>query len=273
MTNTDNSAVIRIYRHTLPVRLMHWLNVLCLTILVMSGLQIFNAHPALYWGERSDPGRALLSMEGRADEQGQRRGITTILGYSFDTTGVLGASRNERGELARRGFPAWATVPGPQWLSMGRRWHLFFAWLFVVNGVLFALYAIISRHLAHDLIPWWKDLRGIGRSLLDHLLFRHPRGEAARHYNVLQKLTYTLVIFGLGPLVVLTGLAMSPMLDAAFPVLLTIFDGRQSARTLHFIAAFGFIAFVLIHVLMVLVSGMWNNLRSMITGWYTLPHE
>jgi thiosulfate reductase cytochrome b subunit len=266
----NNKTAIWIYRHSLPVRLMHWINVLCLTILVMSGLQIFNAHPSLYWGERSDPGKALLSLKAMRDEGGKLIGVTRLLDYAYDTTGILGASIDGTGQIRARGFPDWATLPGPQWLAMGRRWHLFFAWLFVVNGLLFVLYAIISRHLANDLIPWWKDLRGIGRSVLDHLLFRHSKGEAARRYNVLQKITYILVIFGLGPLIVLTGLSMSPMLNAAFPELLTLFDGRQSARTVHFITAFAFIGFVLIHVFMVLISGVWNNLRSMITGWYTV---
>lgn len=272
MTAEQNSAphltTAWIYRHRPMVRLTHWINVLCLTVLVMSGLQIFNAHPALYWGERSDPDKALFSLTAMRDASGSITGVTRVLNHAFDTTGILGASRDNAGELQRRGFPAWATLPGMQWLAMSRRWHLFFAWLFVANGLLFLLYAVISRHLANDLIPWWQDLRGIGRSLLDHILFRHPKGEAARHYNVLQKITYTLVIFGLGPLIVLTGLTMSPMMDATFPQLLTLFDGRQSARTIHFITAFAFIAFVLIHVFMVVVSGVWNNMRSMITGWY-----
>jgi thiosulfate reductase cytochrome b subunit len=239
----------------------------------MSGFQIFNAHPALYWGERSDTDKALLSMQAVQNRNGERVGLTTLLGYQFDTTGLFGVSADDDGNLQRRGFPAWATLPGPQWLSMGRRWHLFFAWLFVVNALIYVIYALISRHLSKDLIPWWKDLRGIGRSLRDHLLFRHAQGEEAAHYNVLQKLAYVIVIFVLGPLVVLTGFTMSPWLDAAFPQLLTIFDGRQSARTIHFIAAFAFILFVLVHVFMVLITGVWNNLRAMITGRYAIKEE
>src|SRR5437879_821099 len=106
-------------------------------------------------------------------------------------------------------------VAHDQWLAMGRRWHLFFAWIFVINGLLFGLYAILSRHLTRDLFPWWRDLRGLGRTLLDHLLFRHPTGDEAKRYNVLQKIAYTGVIFGLGPLIVLTGLSISPIIDAA----------------------------------------------------------
>ncbi|MEW6352684.1 MAG: cytochrome b/b6 domain-containing protein [Pseudomonadota bacterium] len=256
------------YRHTLPVRLTHWINVLCLFILLMSGLQIFNAHPALYWGERSDRDKALLAMQAKRADSGELIGVTTILGREFNTTGVLGVSTDAEGNILRRGFPTWATLPGPQWLAMGRRWHLFFAWLFVINGALFVLYALVSRHLSKDLIPWWKDLRNIGKSIVDHLLFRHARGAAAREYNVLQKLSYTFVIFILGPLAVLTGMAMSPWLNAALPWLTEIFGGRQAARTVHFITAFAFVAFVLIHVFMVIVTGLWNNLRSMVTGWY-----
>ena len=105
---------------------------------------------------------------------------------------------------------------------------------------------------------------------MDHLFFRHPSGEEAKHYNVLQKIAYTGVIFGLGPLIVLTGLSMSPAIDAAFPGLLTLFGGRQSARTIHFLACFAFIGFIVIHLFQVIVTGLWNNLRSMVTGWYTI---
>ena len=272
---TRNLPPIRwTYRHTLPVRLSHWLNVVCLFILLMSGLQIFNAHPSLSWGNRSDPDRPMPLVIGAMPiGGGVQVGITEIFGYRFDTTGVLGVSRDAEGNLSQRGFPSWATIPGPQWLSMGRHWHLFFAWLFVINGLLYAAYALFSRHLSKDLIPWWKDLRGIGRSLKDHLLFHHPKGEEAAHYNVLQKLAYVVVIFALGPLAVLTGFTMSPWLNSVFPQLLSVFDGRQTARTIHFFVAFGFILFILIHVFMVIVTGIWNNLRSMITGRYAIKED
>ena len=256
------------YRHLLPVRIGHWINVLCLPILIMSGFQIFNAHSALYWGDRSDRDRPILTMTSVRSDSGERKGITVVAGHIFDTTGVLGLS----GERAR-GFPSWATLPSQQWLAMGRRWHLFFAWIFVINGVFFGLYALLKRHFWRDLFPHWQDLQNLGKTLLDHLLFRHPSGEEAKHYNVLQKIAYTGVIFGLGPLIVLTGLAMSPAIDAAFPGLLTLFGGRQSARTIHFLACFAFIGFVVIHLFQVIVTGLWNNLRSMVTGWYTIPES
>jgi thiosulfate reductase cytochrome b subunit len=257
-----------VYRHRLPVRISHWLNVPCLVILIMSGLQIFNAHPALYWGDRSDRDRPLLTIRPVETESGEVRGITTILGHRFDTTGVLGYSND-----SRRAFPAWATVPGGKWLAMGRQWHLFFAWLFVINGLVFTAYAVVSRHVARDLIPTRKDLHGIGRSVRDHLLFRHPEGNEAKRYNVLQKLAYVGILFGLAPLILLTGLALSPAIDTAFPWILTIFGGRQGARTIHFLACFSFVAFIVLHVLQVILTGFLNNIRSMITGWFVIGHE
>ena len=271
-TASANSTLY--YRHTLAIRVMHWINVLAFSLLLMSGLQIFNAHPALYWGKSSYTGQpAVLQMGALQDAQGRLIGTTQIFGYSFTTTGVLGVSADADGRLRARGFPSWITVPGSQWLSMARRWHFFFAWLLVINGVAYLLYALASRHLTRDLAPTRRDWRSIGQSIIDHLRFRHPRGDAAKRYNILQKLTYLSVIFGLFPLVIVAGLAMSPGLDALLPGWVDIFGGRQSARTLHFIAAWSLVAFVFIHVFEVIVSGLWNNLRSMITGRYRVPAQ
>lgn len=263
-----SAAVELVYRHRLPVRIGHWLNVICLVILIMSGLQIFNAHPALYWGDRSDRNNPLLSIRPMRTDSGEMKGVTTIFGHKFDTTGVLGYSNN-----SARAFPAWATIPGAKWLALGRQWHLFFAWLFVINGVVFAAYAFISRHFTRDLLPTGRDLRNIGKAINDHIVLRHPKGDEAKRYNVLQKLSYIAIIFGLAPLIVLTGLTMSPTIDAAFPWLLTIFGGRQAARTIHFIACFSFVGFILIHVSQVILTGFFNNIRSMITGWFVVKRE
>lgn len=262
------SRLIR--RHTILVRATHWINLVCMTILLMSGLQIFNAHPALYWGERSSFDSPVLAIGAERTNAGRAIGVTSILGHDFDTTGVLGLSSDGRGGLAARAFPAWATLPSNQWLAMGRRWHFFFAWIFVVNGAIYLAYTLLSRHFWRDLLPSRRDIAQIGRSVLDHLRLRFPTGEEARHYNVLQKIAYLTVIFGLGPLIVLAGLTLSPRLDAGFPFLLTLFDGRQSARTIHFLCAIALLAFVLIHIGMVILSGLWNNLRSMITGLYRI---
>jgi thiosulfate reductase cytochrome b subunit len=269
----DRAAARRVYRHRLPVRLMHWINVVCLTILLMSGLTIFNAHPALYWGRDStfdDPWVLIMAKQ----TPGGLEGVTHVAGRSFDTTGVLGASRTgAAGEWTVRAFPSWATIPGSQWLSMGRHWHFFFAWLFVINGIAYVLYAVFSGHLTRDLLPSRAEWRNIGRSIKDHLLFRHPTGEAAKRYNVLQNLAYLVVIFGLLPLVIIAGMAMSPRLDAVFPGWVDLLGGRQSARTLHFLAAMGLLLFVLVHLFEVLISGAWNQLRSMVTGYYTVPED
>jgi thiosulfate reductase cytochrome b subunit len=261
-----------IYRHALPIRLTHWVNALVLIILLMSGLQIFNAHPALYWGSFSNFNRPLVSMGAMRTGSGEIKGITTILGHRFDTTGILGASEDS-GTITARGFPEWATIPSVQWLAMGRRWHFFFAWIFVITGATYVLYSLLSQHFSRDLLPSGSDIKSIGRTTWNHLLFRFPQGEEAKRYNVLQKIAYLIVMFVLLPLAVLTGLAMSPRMDAIFPWLLTLFDGRQSARTVHFITAFSLVAFVLIHVFMVIVSGAWNNLRSMITGRYRIEES
>ena len=261
------------YRHTLPVRIMHWVNVVCLTVLFMSGLNIFNAHSSLNWGKSSYTGSAPL-LEIGARMAGERIiGVTRIAGREFETTGALGAFQSAGGEVEVRAFPSWLTVPGTQWLAMARRWHFFFAWLFVINGLAYIAYSVWSRHLARDLAPTRHDWRSIGRSIVDHLRFKHPTGEAAKRYNILQKLAYLSVIFVLLPLVILMGLAMSPWLNGIFPGWVDIVGGRQSARTIHFIAAWLLVAFVLIHVFEVIVSGLWNHLRSMLTGRFRITVE
>jgi thiosulfate reductase cytochrome b subunit len=268
----DARAQRRVYRHRLPVRLMHWINVVCLTILLMSGLNIFNAHPALYWGQESTFAEPWISFGARNTPTGPV-GYTRIAGHEFDTTGVLGLSTAPGSQPMARAFPWWATIPGGQWLAMARHWHFFFAWIFVINGVLYLLYTIFSRHLKRDLVPTRDELRNIGRSIVDHLKFRHATGAAATRYNVLQSLTYLIVIFGLLPLVVIAGLAMSPRIDAVFTGWVDLLGGRQSARTLHFLAAFGLLLFVVVHVAEVFIAGVWNEMRSMITGWYAVPEE
>jgi thiosulfate reductase cytochrome b subunit len=260
-----------IYRHRLWVRIAHWLNAWFLLVLLMSGLQIFNAHSELYWGAQGfEIFPKVLTMHAAHTVSGRTVGLTTAFGRRFITTGVFGLS-TVHGQLAHRGFPAWITLPSWQDLASGRRWHFFFAWLFVLNGAGYVAWSLFSRHLTRDLIPTVKDLRGMGRSILDHILLRHPKGEAAKRYNVLQRLAYLIVMFGLLPLMVLTGMTMSPGLDAAFPQLLWVFDGRQSARTIHFIVAGLIVLFFVVHIVEVILAGPLNELRSMITGRYAVP--
>jgi len=270
-TSTSTGSPPIIYRHRLPVRIMHWVNVVCLVVLLMSGLQIFNAHPALYWGDDSrDSTRVMQITQKQVD--GQWRGVTRIGSAELDTHGLLGTSRiSGEPDYAARAFPAWATIPGPQWLALGRIWHFFFAWIFVVNGIAYIAWTIASGHLRRDLVPTGSEVRGIGRSLRDHLLLRHPHGEAARRYNVLQNITYLSIIFIVLPLIVLGGWAMSPMMDSLVPGWVDWLGGRQAARTLHFIAAVLLVAFVLVHLFEVVITGLVNNLRSMITGYWRLP--
>ena len=211
--------------------------------------------------------QVLLSIRSVQTESGALKGITTILGHQFETTGVLGYSNG-----MRRAFPDWATIPSAKWLAMGRQWHLFFAWLFVSNGLVFTAYAFASRHATRDLAPTRKDLRSIGKSIKEHLILRHPTGDATKRYNVLQKLTYATVLFILGPLIVFTGLAMSPTIDTVFPSLVAMLGGRQAARTIHFVACFSFVGFILIHIIHVILTGFVNNIRSMVTGWFIVKH-
>jgi thiosulfate reductase cytochrome b subunit len=265
----DLPVAKRWYRpHAAPVRVTHWINVICFTLLLMSGLQIFNAHPALYVGERSDFDHPAMSIQAHLSANGLV-GETMILGHSFDTTGVLGVS-NEGGQVSRRAFPSWVTVPSFQDLATGRRWHFFFAWLLVLNALGYLVWGIASWHFVRDLLPSREELGHVGKEFLEHLRLRFPRGDAAKRYNVLQQLAYLLVVFVLFPVMILTGLTMSPGIDSAVPQLLTLFGGRQTARLIHFVTASSLVLFVIVHFVMVLISGVWNNLRSMITGWYDL---
>jgi thiosulfate reductase cytochrome b subunit len=256
-----------IRRFSAVVRVSHWVNVLCVVVLLMSGLQIFNAHPALYWGEDSDFDRPLLSIYWASGDDGRPIGITNVLGRRIDTTGILGWSRLD-GRPVPRAFPGWLTIPSWQDLATGRVWHFFFAWVFVANGALFLGHSLVRRHFWRDLLPHRAEWRTIGRTIRDHLTFSLHRGMGT--YNVIQRLTYLLVILVLAPLAALTGLTMSPGVVAAFPWLLDAFGGRQSARTLHFVATGLFVLFMVVHVVMVLVTGFVNNMRSMTTGWYAV---
>ena len=267
-----NPVQLSYRRHALPVRIMHWINVVALTILLMSGLNIFDAYPELHWGRSSYNGKEpLLAITAELGEGDRMKGVTRVLGTPFDTSGWLGWARGPTGNFEARAFPSWLTIPDNRWLAMARSWHLFFAWVLLINGTLYLAYSIASRHLARDLWPDRRDWRSIGASIRDHLRFRHATGGAAKRYNVLQKLAYLGIVLVLLPLMILTGLGMSPWVNAIVPGWVDIFGGRQSARTIHFVSAWLLVAFVAIHVFQVIVTGFWNNLRSMITGRYRVP--
>jgi thiosulfate reductase cytochrome b subunit len=253
------------YRHSIPVRALHWINALCLLVMLMSGLQIFNAHPSLYWGNGADFDHPFVSLTAEGTNE-HFWGVTHIGPWKFNTDGWLGASDTD-GVKTVRGFPEWATLPhdSPD-LALGRLWHFAFAWLLMFNGLAYFAYAFASGHFRKDLLPTGADIKHVPHEIVTHAKLQFPKGEAAKHYNALQKITYFTVVFVLGPLIVLTGLTMSPTMDSAFPFLLWVFGGRQSARTIHFLIAFSFLGFFFVHIVMVVLSGTWNNLRSMITG-------
>lgn len=224
-----------VLRHRWPTRLWHWLNALLLYTLFASGLGIFNAHPRLYWGQ---------------------------YGANFDRPWL---------ELGR--FGRWLTLPAHYDLAMSRHWHLTAAPIFAFALLLYMLWSLFGGHLGRDLAFRRGELapRHIWQDIRDHARLRFPTGEAALRYNVLQKGSYIGVIFVLLPLVILTGLTMAPGMNAAWPWLVDLFGGRQSARSIHFIAAFTLAAFFLVHMLMVLLAGPLNEIRSMISGRYRLP--
>ena len=259
-----------VYRHRLPVRLWHWLNVIAITGLFMSGLMIFNAHPRLYWGHYgANPDPAWLEINGAGGGQ------LIVSGAAVPTPGVLGISRGGDGEWKRRAFPEWLTLPGPYDLAGGRHFHFFFAWMFGIGVALFLLWSLFSRHATRDLAPRLAELspRHLWHEVKDHARLRFPTGEAAARFNTLQKLSYVAVLFVMLPTMILSGLAMSPMMDAAWPWLIDLFGGRQSARSVHFIICWALFGFVIVHLLMVVLAGPINELRSMITGWFRLPPD
>ncbi len=277
LPDTSSQAASRyewrtILRHRWPLRWMHWINLACMLAMVGSGLQIYNAHPALYWGPAATFDTPLLATEAVPAAKGGLRGVTRVGGHEFDTTGVLGASRDPDGEMTRRGFPSWTTIPSTFSLAVARRWHLFFAWAWVINGVVYLMWSLVSRHLTRDLTMQRRDWREIPKSIIEHLRFRHPVGEEAARYNPLQKLAYLFVIFVLAPLAVITGLSMSPQMASVLGWWMDIVGGRQSARTLHFIAMSLFVLFAVVHVVMVFYAGPINEMRSMITGRFRVRY-
>lgn len=227
------------YRHLFPTRLWHWVNAITVIVMLMSGLMILNAHPRLYWGE---------------------------YGANFDHAWL---------DLGRRPFPGWATIPSSYNLAAARRWHLAFAWLLAASLLLFLVASFVNGHARRDLLPRRAELtpRAIWADVKQHARLHFPSGEAALRYNVLQKLSYFLVVFLVLPLLVATGLTMSPAMSAAWPWLLDLFGGRQSARSVHFICAALLALFLLVHLVMVILAGPLNHLRAMVTGRYVLSTD
>lgn len=219
-----------IRRQKLATRLTHWIWAICFFFLLLSGLQIFNAHPALYLGDQS--------------------------GFTFDNT-----------IFTIEGFPSWATIPASQDLATGRVVHFFFAWILLVTLIIWFAASLLNRHVRKDLLPTQKDAKGFVPDIRDHLKLKLAH---AVRYSPLQKLAYGGVLFVLFPLIILTGFSMSPGMNAVLPWLPDLFGGRQSARTVHFIVMALLVGFFVIHMVMILLAGPLNELRSIITGRYRL---
>jgi thiosulfate reductase cytochrome b subunit len=215
-------------RHALSTRLWHWVNALSLIVLFMSGLNISNAHRHLYWGE-----------------------------WGF-------APQDAWLHVWR--FPGWATIPDYYSLAAARDWHVLFAWVFGLALPLFIVAALRNGHLRRDIVPSREEVRpsAIGADIRSHLRFEFDAH--AGRYNFLQKAAYGFVIFILLPLMILTGMAMSPGMDAAWPFLSEMFAGRQSARSIHFIVAWALFGFFVLHVALVLLNRPVKHVCEMITG-------
>lgn len=223
-------------RHRLATRIWHWVNAAAVLIMLMSGMMISNAHPHLYWG---------------------------VYGANFD-----------HAWFDPPGFPGWLTIPSRYNLAMARHWHLAFAWVLAFGLLAHLIVSLLNRHIQRDLAlgraevspaHLWADIK-------DHARLRFPVGAAALRYNVLQKIAYIAAIFVLVPLLILTGLALSPGFGAVLP-LADLFGGRASARSIHFICAGGMAAFIAVHLALVILAGPYNEIRSMVTGWYRVPAE
>jgi thiosulfate reductase cytochrome b subunit len=253
-----------VYRYAVATRLSHWLWVLAFAALVSSGLQIFNAAPFLDASNKTNPAHRVLSIGSPADGTG----TTTVFGRTFTTTGWLGWTPDGMGSETARAFPSWITIPAYQDLADGRRWHFFFAWIAVACWLTWLVSSAFKGNL-REMLFRPSDVPKLWPMQAYYLKLRKtppPHGL----YNPLQKAAYTVVLFVLAPLVVLTGLALSPGIDAIAHPLTWLFGGRQFARLWHFAGMLGLIAFFVIHTFQVATQGLINQMRSMITGWYRL---
>ncbi len=223
-------------RHSALVRLTHWLTALCFFALLVTGLEIVVSHPRFYWGETGNVNMAPLFA---IPIPASRATVPTGYGY------VL-----------------------PDQNGWSRALHFQSAWLLAFTGVLYFVAGFFSGHFRKNLLPRPADLswRALSAAIADHLRLKPPAEEEAWSYNVLQRLAYLAVVFILFPLIVWTGLAMSPAVVSAFPIVVTTFGGQQSARTIHFLLTLILTSFLVIHVVMVWLAGFRLRMRAMITG-------
>jgi thiosulfate reductase cytochrome b subunit len=261
------------YRHPLPVRVWHWINAAAVVVLLMTGLLIFDIHPHLYWGEAGQEGEgAFLSLSGKHLEGTPPQTQLQIGHWHWNTTGLLGSVTDD----GFGGKYLLVTAAPEDWqFGATRGWHFAFAWFLGLSLPLYGAYLLASGRLNRVLLPTRGDLkpRHVLYELWQHARLKRARGEASRHYNFLQKISYLVVLFVLTPAMVLSGLSMSNTVTATFPGLATLFGGHQSARSIHFIVAMLLLAFVLVHVFQVFVAGFVNMMRSMITGRFVVERE
>lgn len=230
-------------RHRLFTRVWHWVNAVAIIVMLMSGLMISNAHPRLYWGQ---------------------------YGANFDKPWLDLTQYMERGH-----FPGWATIPSTYNLAMGRQWHLAFAWVLAFGFLAYIVVSLLNRHIQRDLALKRGELapRHLWDEIVHHAQLKFPTGAAALSYNTLQKITYILVLFGLIPLLILTGLCLMPGLSPITGWAIDLFGGRSTARSVHFICAGGIALFIVVHLALVVLAGPYNEVRSMITGKFRVPHD
>jgi thiosulfate reductase cytochrome b subunit len=223
-------------RHTALVRVTHWVTTVCFFALLVSGVEIVISHPRFYWGEA---GNVLTPPLFHLPIPASRSSVPTGYGY------VL-----------------------PDQNGWSRYLHFQAAWVAVLTGLLYTVSGLFTRHFRKYLLPAGSDLtwRALSSVLANHLRFKPPGEVEAWSYNVLQRLTYLFVIFILFPLMIWTGLAMSPAIASAFPATVTVFGGQQSARTIHFFGTVFLVLFLLVHIVMVCRAGFRNRTRAMITG-------
>lgn len=257
-------------RHPWPVRVWHWANAGAIVILMLTGLLIFDIHPSLYWGDDGHAGVAALASLTSPDLAQAVPSVELQIGrWRWDVTGVIGTVVDE-GDSGK--YLLVAAPPADWEFGATRGWHFMAAWIVGLSVPLYGVYLIVSRRLSRRLLPTRAELgqRSLATEIWQHLRLRRAHGEAAARYNVLQKLAYLVVLFVLLPLAVLSGLTMSNAITAQFPVLFVLFDGRQSARTVHFLIATLLSLFLATHVFQVCVAGFRTLMRSMITGRFVV---
>jgi len=237
--------------HPRWVRLSHWIGAVSLVTLAFTGFVILMAHPRLYWGEvGNDLTRPLIELP---VSRNYKHGGWQLSTPAFPAGGAA--------------LSAVRTYDILNWNGWGRSLHFLAAWFLVVTGLVYLVTAIATGHLRRHLLPRTKELspQALWADLIAHL--RHvPAARGGPPYNLLQKMSYFLVLFLAVPLMIVTGFAMAPAINAAYPFLSGMFGGTQSARTVHFLVFAVLVIFLIIHVVMVILSGFRRQMRAMTVG-------